>query len=780
MAVQPDTINDASLLSFQNPDSKAPSTLPTTEHIIELSKRFAPDVPTEIINNVYRIESNYGRDTSSYRSKEIPGKFVNGVQATRRGVFQIQDSAGTAFAGDPVTSLAASSFKLSKTEVPYDNTNLTHLAAAGLSKIQVDWVKAAGDVEKFMDYYHGTGGNNVAGKMSRADYAAQWYQTGKYAGRSNAPPELSGQSINLFNPAEVAQVTQQKESIASNLAAKLKEAASSQMFDLQNILGMVDKVGETVKKGIDIAFGEDVAKADRAKQFAREAGLDVGDSTGLAARAGEAMRKNLSNLLDSQEALDKKRANPIFAIMDGFTGGKVSKPYTDEIKQLQVQGTQINQGISELQARASAAQSIGASQVASFSEAHYTAIKNQQDAKTDLDKAKLRYDGNVKAANMERQFDTALSGINNSAARLELTQQQAVLSNQRAEIQAGYKALEEGRKDASSKIALELKNEALEKAEATNLLRASELKTANMIGAKIGQTPETVLKAYKAGDKSVQALYFALGDKPTAGGLELAARNNLLTPEQKTARNLSQGPGGWLNSSVVATARALTEDESKIGRKSTLDSLQVTDASFSRVGELQNRIVSTGNTKPQDANPYAAQHKAILSSDPAILSSLINGESADKELLAKVVNSQFYKVLKEKTVNEKSVGDDTVLNLGTRLVNNRAMTPQQAAEQTNAYYELAIKLNNNTRNYAAVGVATQDSYGIPFVGNIALGKLIYDVYSSHTPMNFTGFNEAVVKGTNPGSTTEAAVASTPTTSYAAMLRYYLQASIAEK
>jgi hypothetical protein len=708
--------------------SGTPKDLPSASQLGELAKQWAPDMPPEVVNAVFNVESRHGTNPASWTSRDV------GKGRTVIGPGQIQDSAYSWQAGNP-KSLAEAYFPSDKLGVPYQKGNLQHVTIASLAFMNEKWTKAKGDIQVFADGYHGKGTSNNG--ETNISYAAKLRDAANGMGK-NAINFFAGRGQSEQQVADLIGRTGTLENLAAKQGEmrKINEQEKAVLAsDNANLVSKLLNLGDAGKNIIVAASQESLDKARQTKDFmTRALGFDVtADSTNLTA-AGKALDKNLGDLLNLKEGLDKNRSNPIYAILDGMSGGKVSKQFTDNIKQLETESASIGNAMAQIHKAADSAAKIGMATIAGMSEAETRAKLELNTAETDYKVALTKGQTNIKLVELDRKTETAINAIENASTRLGFQQQSLQITAANADLNNKIKLLNEERKaeaDPLKQQILEERVAAVEAARETARVKQLEqvklAKAFENAGTATGQSPKVIEAAYKAKDKATMELVaLTNSDAPSLGLLKVMDSKGTLPPADKTALRAAVGLGGWANPTTnklaakvemdvlteAAKLKAVATPSERVSRELLMDGQRSYE-----IGLLQNRIVNNADTKQDEKNPYAAPHLLILSNNKTLLAPALMNDKEAQEIYARVSKSKLLNNLQGLTANgTKEIGDKDVANQVATMLASKSGTEYsvaQAAQEGSDYFKLAIKLNNSAKNYTAAGFKEQTDYGVP-------------------------------------------------------------------
>lgn len=705
-----------------------PENLPSASKLGELAKQWAPDMPPEMVNAVFNIESRHGTNPASWTSRDV------GKGRTVIGPGQIQDSAYSWRADNP-KSLAEAYFPSDKLGIPYQKGNLEHVTIASLAFMNEKWSKAKGNVQAFADSYHGKGTSNNG--ETNISYAAKLQDAANGLGK-NAINFFAGRGQSEQQLATLIGQTTSVESLATKQDAMRKNTDQEKAViaaDNASLVGKLLNLGEAGKNIVIAASQESLDKARQTKDFmTRALGFDVtADSTNLTA-AGKALDKNLGDLLNLKAGLDKNRANPIYAILDGLSGGQVSKQFTGTIKQLEAESASIGNAMGQIHKAAESAAKIGMATIAGMSDAETRAKLEQVTAETDYKVALTKGQTNIKLIELDRKTETAINSIENTTTRLGMQQQSLQITAANAELNNKIKLLAEERKAEADPVKQQLLEERLatieaarETAKLKQLEQVKLARTFEIAGAATGQSPKVIEAQFKAKDKATMELVaLTNSDTPNLGLLKVMDSKGTLPAQDKAALRSAVGLGGWANPTTnrlaaaveldvlteAAKLKATTTPGERVTRALTMDNQRSYE-----IGLLQNRIVNNADTKQDSKNPYAASHLLILSNNKTLLAPALMNDKEAQELYSRVTKSALYINLQAITAGgTKEIGDKDVANQVATLLATKSgseYSVDRAAKEGSDYFKLAMKLNNAEKNYAAAGFKPQTDYGVP-------------------------------------------------------------------
>jgi hypothetical protein len=724
-----------------------PENLPSASQLGEMAKQWAPDMPPEIVNAVFNVESRHGTNPASWTSRDV------GKGRTVIGPGQIQDSPFSWQAGNP-KSLAEAYFPSTKLGVAYEKGNLEHVTIASLAFMNEKWNKAKGDVQAFADSYHGKGTSNngetnitYAAKLKDAANGTSQNAINFFAGRGQPESQIAANSSQTTNVSDLAA----KQSEARRLGQEANTVIAKSGEDIINAMLEVKAAGTEV---IKTAYKDSVAKAEQAKDFMTRAfGYDITGGTGNAAAAAKALDKNLGDILNLKEGLDRNRANPIYAILDGMSGGKVSKEFTDNIKQREQESTAISNALGQIQARTSDFMQIGAKTVSSMSEAETRARVTESDAIANQKIAVQRGTTNIKLVENDQKIDKLISVIESKSVAQSLQQDKFQLQQAQAEFNHTIKLRDLAAKEnklndpliaEARQAAIDLKQEQLAKMQEAVAEKARVAIAVEKASKILGVNSDVLGKNYAAKDKATVDLITSLSkEKPELGTLRLLDSKGLLTTEDSKFVRRAIGQGGWASpatNSTVAnyTARVDAEFEKVAPAKNNQEFIArqvlLDNAKAESIGLMQRGIVNTAGLKDGEKNPYAAQHKLILSQNDTLLGPVI-ATTEGKAAYEAMKNSQLTKLMRAES-SKVAVGDDTVLNNAAYILRtDSSVNARDAARQVVDYFKFAALVNNTEKHYEAVGIRPQTEYGVKLTATA--GNSFANIFSAASGSNFS-------------------------------------------
>lgn len=712
--------------------SMSPRDIPTASQFGEFAKSYAPSVPPEIMNALLNIESQAGTAKGSQIHRDV------GNGRTVFGPMQIQSHAGSYRADDSVTSLAQAYFPSKQLKAQFNPDSLVHATVAGMAFAEAAWKKAKGSIEEFAGIYHGKGKSNNG--ETHITYAAKLRDPVNQGSSEHSINFFAGRGVTERQVAAIANNPEklQQENIAAANARSLGEQQKSTLqASTDSTIAAILGLGKAGLEVLKAEYGEATDKAVAAKDFmTRALGFDVTSNNTNLTAAGKALDKNLGDILNLKDGLDKARSNPIYAILDGMSGGKTSKVFTDAISTRQAEATNISNAVNQIQQMATNASAIGMKTISSMSDAEFRAKAGAQEAKTNYDIAVARGNSDVKSVAIDMKIEKTITGIENATVRLGLAQERAALQQTGIELNNQIKAFKLAADQANAPADSEKKAEQLEALRLGNEKKANDL----MEKAKLVKAFETASKALNL-DSAIVAKQFAAKDPLTMeivkganqdtkslGVLKLLDSKGKLEEADKIAVRRAVGNSGWADERsniVIAGSAKLVDAEfaklkaPKTQAESDARNILRENAKAFEVSKLQDNIVNVSGLRDSEKNPYAANHALVLSSNQTLLAPVVSKPEA-AELYKAVASSQLYKSLQTEMQTGKKIDSDlTVLNAAVKLLKTKSgseYSTQQAGEDISNYFKFAMLTNNAEKNYSAAGFNNQDTYGVNLTG----------------------------------------------------------------
>lgn len=688
----------------------------TQQNLGELTKMFAPDVPAEIAGAVFSEQPSLNTG-------------MNGI--TLGGTLTAETRAKAAFDSARIPGAR------------FDVNNPAHVAIATLRRMNEDYAKGTGDGIGFSKQWLGWSPDTVNGQANPITTTKSLIPAVTEARVNPAFNDFVGG----FNSARVKQKNQQQTAqlddvnallgIYSDSPNKIQDGANiissgrgtadlakAWQLNVDSVvadIGAVAKIQSAAKLQVGI---DSQTKADQTKAFLQTMGMDFSSeqASKTAFIANQAINSAYKAAQIQADWQYDMKNRPFIALMDGLSGGLISKNKGEEVKTLTDQSAKLSSDLHAIQQSAVAYASMGASTVSGLSSAAVQMAADLELAKgkETISKYKVEQDKKLFDAmnSLEKQAfiaDRAKSSADISLMRLaaakdgsaaaialKMAQEELTRAKLAAETTKADPTSAQSRKAQADADAAELK---VKKAE-------QEITKGDAVAASIGISGTEFRERAKDKNSVESRLMTSNMDAPPSFGLvKMQLAKGTANSDVANKFNLAYGPGGYAQAAVVASTQAESIDQAKL--KSSGDKLEAIHGNIVNwAASKQNVIVNNGTAKDLRDNPYAANYSAIVSkvSTTVLAGQLPSVLAFNQTQLAKQLELQIGSTT-------TSVPDAAVISLAINLAQGSdkylAIAPAEADRQLGLYFEAAAEINNAAKGFNKIGLPAQDSYRIP-------------------------------------------------------------------
>lgn len=663
----------------------------------QLAAQYAPDVPLEILGAVFKTESGYGTNQAAY----------------------VPNSDGAIGAGQILSKALGARYGNFEAYMPGGNPlNAEHSTIAALKKINDDWKSSNGSIEEFSKKYFGPGKDRY-GNTAENHYIPKLLAAIK--GQSNdqqywdlvsgALNSKSSPMMDTGTPSNTLSENRLQWMLDNGGPAKPKQ--EPQKLDTGDTFAtaaksQADKIVEPIAQSYkDVAAAKtevDKAQADSKVELAKQTenllssmGLNIKDSSGQIAQVAQALQTAIGNLQANQNKLNQDRQNPIFAIFDQATGGKMSTMHRARIEQNAAEVAILSKNIQELQTVAQRQIALQPNVTAAAAEKEIQAKAKQYQAEADIQANKVGLQQEIRDERAQMQAQVQEANLAIKAANLDIAQQRAALAQAQASAP----------KTASLTAQLKIDSQ---KAEEEMFVETA---------TAMGMSPTEYVK-FLSRNKDL-AGYMVGSDGKLPLPLVVAKANlGKLTPEQKKLFDSAFGQfAGWAspNGSIVngisginyipeGSDAAMKEAKSKLEKDAVKTGIVLAIAEKKR-----DFILNTGRPEDEQINPYSSNFYRVA--EFAKLPEFVKLNP----VVDRASKSKLYQGLVEKnsgnSYDKKTVSDDEVLRYAQDLIQSKQLTVEEASKQVVEYYQAQVAMNNYAKQFKELGLPEQESYPVP-------------------------------------------------------------------
>ena len=676
----------------------------------QLAAQYAPDVPLEILGAVFKTESGYGSNPAAY----------------------IPNSDGAIGAGQILSKALGAKYGNFESYLPGGNPlNSEHSTIAALRKINDDWKKSGESIEGFSKLYFGPGkdryGNTaenhyvpklLAAIKGQSNDQQYWALVNGALGGKSQPLMDTGTPSNTLSENRLqwmldnggpAKPKQEPEKL--DTSDTFATAAKSQADTIVESISQSYK--ELADAKTDLAKSEGNAKVELAKQteaLLSSMGLNLNDSTSQISQTAQALQIAVGNLRANQDKLNKDRQNPIFAIFDQATGGRMSTMHRARIEQNAAEVAILSKNIQELQ-------SVAQRQIALQPRVSESAIEKEIQAKAKMYLAEAEVNANKLGLQQEVRDERARNAQEIQAAKLDI---------QRAGLDLRQAQLEWAERRASLPKQLTFTEQL--KIDSQKAREEMFLDTAKAMG----MSSEAYAK-YLVEHEHLAA-YMVGSDGRLPIPLVFAKANlGTMDPAQKKLFDSAYGQfSGWatptgqnVNGIQGINYLPMSEDEMTQAERSAKTPAErevLRTAMMQAVAEKKKDFVlNTGSQRDEDVNPYVANFGRVA--EMAKLPEFVR----QNPIVDRVSKSLLYQTVQEKNAgnspDKQAVADQEILGHAVQLVQSGKLKPADAAKQVSEYFKAQVAMNNYAKQFKELGLPEQDSYRIPVStdGRVSIG-----------------------------------------------------------
>ena len=660
----------------------------------QLASQYAPDVPLELIGAVFKTESNYGSNPAAYSPNSSgaigAGQILSKALGARYGNFEAYMPGGN----------------------PLDPEQST---IAALKKINADWRRSGDSIETFSKLYFGAG-KDAAGNTALNHYVPKLLQA--IQGQSNdqqywnlvngalgGQPQIdTGTPSNTLSENRLGWMMENggpAKPVGNPSLAPVAVYASAATSKADQIVESISKSYNDLaeaKTGVDRAEANTkVELANQTEKLLSAMGLNLNDTGGQIAQTAQALQTAMGKLRADQEKLNQDRQNPIFAIFDLATNGKMSMMHRERIAQGASEISLLSKNIQELQA-------VGQKQIALQPKVSESAMEKEIQAKAKVYQTEAEINANKAGLQQEIRDERAATQAKIAEANLAIKTANLDIAAQRLALQQAQAAAP---KSTSLTAQMKIDSQKAEEEMFVETATAMEM------------SPTEYVKFLSRNKDLAGYMVGADGKLPLP---LVVAKANLgkLTPTQKKLFDSAFGQfAGWAspNGNTVNGIPGINyipegTEEAMKGAKTKVEKDAVKTGIVLGIAEKKRDfILNTGRPEDQEINPYTSNFDRV-----AEMSKLPEFVKANP-IVDRVSKSRLYMDLQAEnatnSLDKRIVSDEEVLRQAKVMIDSKQLTPAEAAKQVSDYYKAQVAMNNYAKQFKELGLPEQEVYPVP-------------------------------------------------------------------
>lgn len=480
---------------------------------------------------------------------------------------------------------------------------------------------------------------------------------------------------------------------ATSPAPVQTQSVQPQQFDINQILARIDQTqAETAaaQTGVDtVTIQQKTELAQQAKDIQRLFGLDPATTDGEILATAQALRTAQGELVGMTQQMQRDMQNPLFAIGDMVTGGRISAMHQMRIASSQKQVESLTTALGQLHAAATKQMAIGQAGSYALAEQEIQARARLNTAKANEEAAKLgirEVVANERRAIQQQQFEQ----------RQEMAQMRAEIMEKNKSLDLAIKEIARQTKSdekeserglfgpTAKAMGFDNVDEYISLAKKDSFLRQNFVGESGELTVPMARKRIQLGKATKAQEESFRA-----ATNPTGGWASPVSQANIDNPMWVSKDQIEE-----YNKSIG------TQKQSEV-----ILNMQQTIAAAKR-----RNIINDGSPEYTSANPYAANFWALQAANMPEMKKAIPA-------LERTLQSTLYTTIAKKNEGNSSdkmnVGDEEVIRTAQELVSSKVLTVDQAGKELSDYFRSAAGVNNATKQFKEIGFPEQDGYQVP-------------------------------------------------------------------
>lgn len=660
----------------------------------QLAAAYAPDVPLEVIGAVFKTESGYGSNPAAYQP----------------------NSDGAIGAGQILSKALGAKYGNFETYYPGgDPLNPEHSSVAAMRKINNDWGKSGGSIEKFAPLYFGKLADKH-GNTAQNHYIPELLKAIQGQANDNQYKNLVAGAVGGTPLLDMGtpSATLSENRIADRLVNGVPQPSTGPVPLNQEdtyataTTSMASQLIEKIMGGqaaiavakTDVERAEADTKVELAKQteaLLSQFGLNINETGSEIQLTAAALKQGIGKLRQDQERLMQDRANPIFNVFDTVTGGKMSIVQRQNIAQSTDMVQSLSAGLALAQERAAKQIALQPNVSASAMEKEIQAKAKFNQVQGDLQAGKVGLQEYVRLEKAQAKAEVDEMRMQLQTASLDIRKAQLEINQARLTMPKALTFSEQAKVDS-------------QKAEEELFLDTA--KAMGMSG------PDYVKFVTKNKDL---AGYMVGSDGKLPIPLVVAKANlGKLTPAQKKLFDSAYGQfNGWTSPSNIAgqsiPGMNYTPAETEEVLKSAKTGPQKSEAKQAIIQAIAEKkrdfILNNGKVQDEQINPYVANFGRVT--EMAKLPEFVKLNP----VVDKVSRSILYTTLQQKnstnSFDKQGVGDEELLKHASQLVKEGKMNQKEAAMQVSDYYTAQVAMNNHAKQFKELGLPEQEAYRVP-------------------------------------------------------------------